>query len=67
MRFGWAYDLLYDDFTPVERARIRTSLERHAALVYDANGAEAGAKTELSTPESRFHSDAGLAITPRSR
>jgi hypothetical protein len=33
---GWAYDLLYDDFTPAERSRIRISLERHAALVYDA-------------------------------
>jgi heparinase II/III-like protein/uncharacterized protein DUF4962 len=33
---GWAYDLLYEDFTAAERARIRASLERHAALVYDA-------------------------------
>ncbi len=33
---GWAYDLLYDDFTAAERARIRASLERHAGLVYDA-------------------------------
>ncbi len=33
---GWAYDLLYDDFTAAERARIRVSLERHAGLVYDA-------------------------------
>ena len=33
---GWAYDLLYDQFTPSERDRIRRSLERHADLVYDA-------------------------------
>ena len=33
---GWAYDLLYDDFSAPERARIRASLERHAGLVYDA-------------------------------
>jgi hypothetical protein len=33
---GWAYDLLYDDFSAPERAQIRVSLERHAGLVYDA-------------------------------
>src|SRR5439155_12911663 len=33
---GWAYDLLYHELTPAERARIRASLERHAGLVYDA-------------------------------
>jgi hypothetical protein len=32
---GWSYDLLYDDFTEAERARIRTSLTRHAQLMYD--------------------------------
>jgi len=32
---GWAYDLLYSELTPDERVRIRTSLERHAALVYE--------------------------------
>ncbi len=31
---GWAYDLLYDEWTPAERARIRRALERHARLVY---------------------------------
>ena len=30
---GWAYDLLWSELTPEERARIRGSLERHAALV----------------------------------
>ena len=33
---GWAYDLLYHEWTPDERGRIRQSLERHAGLVYDA-------------------------------
>jgi hypothetical protein len=32
---GWAYDLLYSELTPDERARIRRSLERHAALVHE--------------------------------
>ncbi len=32
---GWAYDLLYHDLTEAERQRIRSSLERHAGLVYD--------------------------------
>jgi Heparinase II/III-like protein/Domain of unknown function (DUF4962) len=31
---GWAYDLLWPELTADERARIRASLERHAALVY---------------------------------
>ena len=30
---GWAYDLLYHELSAEERATIRTSLERHAALV----------------------------------
>jgi len=59
---GWAYDLLYDDFTPAERAHIRTSLERHASLVYDAF---------LPSPQKRVHftqnhyfiPTAGLGIT----
>ncbi len=32
---GWAYDLLYHELSAEERATIRTSLERHAALVND--------------------------------
>jgi hypothetical protein len=32
---GWAYDLLYHDLTVAERGRIRASLERHAALVFE--------------------------------
>ena len=32
---GWAYDLLWPELTSEERARIRASLERHAALVHE--------------------------------
>jgi hypothetical protein len=32
---GWAYDLLYHELTAEERGRVRASLERHAALVYE--------------------------------
>ncbi len=59
---GWAYDLLYDDFTPAERARIRTSLERHAGLVYDALAPKPG-RTLSFTQNHDFIPTAGLAIT----
>ena len=59
---GWAYDLLYDDFTPAERARIRTSLERHAGLVYDAFAPQAGRKLHF-TQNHDFIPTAGLGIT----
>ncbi len=32
---GWAYDLLYHELSAEERKQIRSSLERHAALVND--------------------------------
>ncbi len=59
---GWAYDLLYDDLTPAERTRIRTSLERHANLVYDAFAPQAGRKLHF-TQNHDFIPTAGLAIT----
>ncbi len=59
---GWAYDLLYDEFTPAERLRIRTSLERHAGLVYDAFAPKAGRKLHF-TQNHDFIPTAGLAIT----
>jgi hypothetical protein len=59
---GWAYDLLYDDFTAAERARIRTSLERHAALVYDAFAPKPGRKHAF-TQNHDFIPTAGLAVT----
>ncbi|MEO5763119.1 MAG: DUF4962 domain-containing protein [Vicinamibacteria bacterium] len=59
---GWAYDLLYDDFTPAERLRVRTSLERHAGLVYDAFLPKPG-KTVRFTQNHDFIPTAGLAIT----
>jgi hypothetical protein len=58
---GWAYDLLYDDFTPAERLRIRRSLERHAALVYDALVPKPG-RTLHFTQNHDFIPTAGLAI-----
>src|SRR2546430_2199993 len=45
---GWAYDLLHDDFTETERARIRRSLERHAGLVYDALSPAPGRKLNFT-------------------
>jgi hypothetical protein len=59
---GWAYDLLYDDFTVAERAQIRRSLERHAGLVYDALAPKPGRKLNF-TQNHDFIPAAGLAIT----
>jgi hypothetical protein len=59
---GWAYDLLYDDFSATERARIRRSLERHAGLVYDALAPMPGRKLNF-TQNHDFIPTAGLAIT----
>jgi hypothetical protein len=58
---GWAYDLLYDQFTPAERGRIRASLERHAGLVYDAFAPKP--KRQLNfTQNHNFIPTAGLAV-----
>jgi hypothetical protein len=59
---GWAYDLLYDDFTPAERARIRESLERHANLVYDAFAPKPGRKLKFTQNHDSIPT-AGLAVT----
>lgn len=59
---GWAYDLLYAEFTPAERVRIRTSLERHANLVYDAFAPKPG-RTLRFTQNHDFIPTAGLAVT----
>lgn len=59
---GWAYDLLYSDFTDTERARIRTSLERHARLVYDHFNAGPN-KRHNFTQNHDFIPTAGLAVT----
>jgi hypothetical protein len=58
---GWSYDLLYDAYTPAERARIRASLERHAALVYDAFAAQPG-RRHVFTQNHDFIPTAGLAV-----
>lgn len=59
---GWAYDLLYADFTEAERARIRASLERHAGLVYDAFLPE-GRRRVNFTQNHAFIPTSGLAVT----
>jgi Heparinase II/III-like protein/Domain of unknown function (DUF4962) len=59
---GWAYDLLYHEFTAAERARIRTSLERHASLVYDYF-APARNKRFNFTQNHDFIPTSGLAVT----
>jgi hypothetical protein len=59
---GWAYDLLYHDFTPDERARIRTSLERHAELVYEAFAPKPTRQLNF-TQNHDFIPTAGLAVT----
>lgn len=65
---GWAYDLLYHDLTEAERARVRTSLERHATLVYDyfrpgGGSSGGGQKTFNFTQNHNFIPTAGLAVT----
>lgn len=59
---GWAYDLLYDDFTGTERGRIRASLERHAGLVYDAFSNKPG-RRHVFTQNHDFIPTSGLAVT----
>lgn len=59
---GWAYDLLYDDFTPAERDRVRSSLERHAQLVADYFTLKPG-KTLFFTQNHDFIPTSGLAVT----
>ena len=59
---GWAYDLLYNDFTATERARIRVSLERHAGLVYDAFAPRPGRQFNF-TQNHDFIPTSGLAVT----
>jgi len=58
---GWAYDLLYDDFSVAERTRVQRSLERHAALVYDALAPKPGRKLTF-TQNHDFIPTAGLAV-----
>jgi hypothetical protein len=58
---GWAYDLLYHQWTADERARIRRSLERHAALVYDAFRPAPNRRLNF-TQNHDFIPTAGLAV-----
>ncbi|HSP91343.1 MAG TPA: DUF4962 domain-containing protein, partial [Vicinamibacterales bacterium] len=59
---GWAYDLLYHEWTADERVRIRQSLERHAGLVYDAFAPKPKRRHSF-TQNHNFIPTAGLAVT----
>ncbi len=59
---GWAYDLLYHEWTADERRRIRQSLERHAGLVYDAFAPKPKRRHSF-TQNHNFIPTAGLAVT----
>src|SRR6266850_148595 len=56
---GWSYDLLYHDLTEAERQRIRSSLERHADLVYEHFASK---KTLSFTQNHDFITTSGLGI-----
>jgi hypothetical protein len=58
---GWAYDLLYQEWTADERARIRRSLDRHAGLVYDAFAPKPKRRHSF-TQNHNFIPTAGLAV-----
>ncbi len=58
---GWAYDLLYDDLTTDERDRLRRSLVRHAALVYEHFAPAAGKRFPF-TQNHDFIPTAGLGV-----
>jgi hypothetical protein len=58
---GWAYDLLYQDLDEADRARVRKSLERHAALVYDAFGPAPGKRFNF-TQNHNFIPTSGLGV-----
>jgi hypothetical protein len=60
---GWAYDLLYHQFTDAERTRVRASLERHAGLVYDYFRPGGGQKAFNFTQNHNFIPTSGLAVT----
>lgn len=59
---GWAYDLLYQEWTPAERAAIRASLERHARLVHDYFAPTKPGKRFNFTQNHDFIPTAGLAV-----
>lgn len=58
---GWAYDLLYAEWTPAERERIRASLARHARLVHDYFAPGPGQRLSF-TQNHDFIPTAGLAV-----
>ena len=59
---GWAYDLLYNDLTSQERARIKTKLVRQAKLMYDFFKPKSG-KSYAYSQNHTFIPITGLAVT----
>jgi hypothetical protein len=59
---GWAYDLLYDDFTAGERAKYREKLIRQARLLHDFFKPKNG-KTYAYSQNHTFIPISGLAVT----
>lgn len=59
---GWAYDLLYHELTPRERARIRASLERHASIVHEHFTPGAARQRFEFTQNHNFIPTAGLGV-----
>jgi hypothetical protein len=60
---GWAYDLLYHDFSVEERVGVRRSLERHARLVYDYFVPGGPQRRFNFTQNHNFIPTSGLAVT----
>jgi hypothetical protein len=59
---GWAYDLLYHELSTAERAEVRASLERHAALV-DAHFRPSASRSRFEfTQNHNFIPTAGLGV-----
>lgn len=59
---GWAYDLLYNDLTPVEREKYRNKLIKQARLLYDFFKPKAG-KTYAYSQNHTYIPISGLAVT----
>lgn len=58
---GWGYDLLYNDLTPAERARIREKLVKQARLLHEFFKPKSG-KTYAYSQNHTFIPISGLAV-----
>lgn len=59
---GWAYDLLYNDFTPQEREKYKAKLIKQARLLYDFFKPKSG-KTYAYSQNHTYIPISGLAVT----